>query len=93
MLVRLIGVINPELATEIDAAFKARDVQAVKDKETLADVATIEDRVIAREAEVAADQKVIEQNAAEISESNSEAKRKLIQVEKATSIEEVLKVK
>jgi len=92
-LVKLIGLINPGLAAETDAAFKARDEKKAEDAATLKEVAVIENQVITREAEVAVDQAVIEKNTADIADLHEATTQKLKRVEDATTIEEVLNIK
>src|SRR5205809_4856562 len=71
--IALINWAHPELKKQIDDLLAARDAQAVKDKQTEAEVAQIEKgveqtetKVVAREAEIAADQKVIADDASRI---------------------------
>lgn len=83
----------PEAAKQRDVLIAARKAQAVTDAQTRADVAVIEDRVIAREKEIAADQVAVKQNTADIAQGRTDLADKLKQVDDAQSIEEVLNIK
>jgi len=92
-LVKLIGIINPGLAAETDAAFKARDERAGKDAQSKAESAGIESRVVGRE-------KVAAQDDADIAKGREELAAKLNEIDEAANqsdevkaLEEVWKVK
>jgi hypothetical protein len=83
----------PKAAAEREALIKRQDEQAVKDEQTKADSAVIEQGVIDREVEIDAGEKVVGQNAIDIANARNEAAGKLKQIEDAETIEEVLNIK
>lgn len=93
LLVKLIGVINPELAAQTDEAFKGAKAQAEKDKVTKAEVAAKEDAITARN-------KIVEKDALDILQARNDLAAKEAEIKEAASgpdklsaIEKVWKVK